>query len=655
MPPDPGRSESRAGRRPRLSLFRLNGTLLPVLHPFFFAVAPVLFLFAHNSRKHHVSPTELLIPLAISLALALVGWLVIRFIVRSGARAGLVVSFAMLMFFSWGRLASALHARLDGFRTQYMGFVFLALFLAACVIAARWRREFRGLTVFLNIATGLILILNLGLGLPALLRTRPRPAAPVPGAPGPGEHPDIFYIIPDAYGRSDILADIYNHDNSAFIAGLRARGFYVADRARSNYGQTYLSLGSTLNMSYADSLAEAVGRGSEDRGPLVRWMLANRVMRELRGRGYHIVSFPSGYSGTGFRNADVRLAPRWAMSEFTNLFISLTPLGKLLYVLTDRSQFALHRELVEFVFDRLPTAARGRGPALVIAHILSPHPPFVFGPSGERVDGSGPFNLSDGNHYHHGEPEAVARYIKGYRGQARFVEHRLLETVDEILARSERPPVIIIMSDHGPGSRLHHDDPRWTDFPERTGILYAVLMPDRDYSGWYDSITSVNTFRLVFNRLFDDTLALLPDRSYFATWNRPYEHYDVDEWEAPTIEVPELVGVVAFRQAEFQPAAGEVYFERLVGRRLPGAQVGPVLLYLVDTLPSLEQAYASYRKAVAAGQVPDLGDSYEYFIGNHGSDWRKVLALFFPLEVIPEDSAPRSPSSSSYPLRERGG
>jgi len=46
-------------------------------------------------------------------------------------------------------------------------------------------------------------------------------------------HPDIYYIILDAYCRADILSEMYHHDNSDFLNYLTDNGFYVADQSRS--------------------------------------------------------------------------------------------------------------------------------------------------------------------------------------------------------------------------------------------------------------------------------------------------------------------------------------------------------------------------------------------------------------------------------------
>jgi hypothetical protein len=76
--------------------------------------------------------------------------------------------------------------------------------------------------------------------------------------------PDIYYIILDGYGRSDVLKK-YGYDNSDFLNSLRDLGFYVADCAQSNYAQTKLSLTSSLNFNYVDALDKRFAAGSDDR------------------------------------------------------------------------------------------------------------------------------------------------------------------------------------------------------------------------------------------------------------------------------------------------------------------------------------------------------------------------------------------------------
>jgi hypothetical protein len=72
---------------------------------------------------------------------------------------------------------------------------------------------------------------------------------------------------------------------------------------------------------------------------------------------------------------------------------------------------------------------------------------------------------------------------------------------------------------------------------QRHAIFYAVYLPPANArpqppGELYDSISPVNTFRVVLSRYFDTTMALLPDRSYFSMSNHPYHLYDVDRPES---------------------------------------------------------------------------------------------------------------------------
>lgn len=45
--------------------------------------------------------------------------------------------------------------------------------------------------------------------------------------------------------------------------------------------------------------------------------------------------------------------------------------------------------------------------------------------------------------------------------------------------------------------------------------MNAVYLPDKNYSGFYDSITGVNQFRALFNTLFHEDFPILKDSSIF--------------------------------------------------------------------------------------------------------------------------------------------
>ncbi len=607
------------------------------IHPLLLAVAPILFLFSHNASRLPVSPNELPLPLAVSFAAALALWLLLGAVMRNSRRAALAVSLFLALFFLYGRVLAAIGSKIAPW---LLPVVATAVLLLGIFFFGRPRREFGGLTVFLNLVSLALVCIDLATGVPACLRSRTAEMNKHGTAQAEMKsQPDIYYIILDGYARNDILDSVYGYDNSEFISWLRQKGFHVGAHNRSNYSQTYLSLASSLNMAYLDTLAARLGPESDNRSPLLRMIGDSRVVRELRQDGYTIASFASGYTGTDLKNADIHFAPRWALSEFQNVLISTTALPLILDRLLRKSQYDLHRERILYAFEHLPDAARLKHPVFVFCHILSPHPPFVFGAKGEKVNPQGNFTMTEGGSFQSVDKEKVRReYVEQYRAQLEFITGKARTMVERILATSPRPPLIILQADHGPGSILNWDDPEPDQLTERMSILNAVHLPGDTGRLFYDSITPVNTFRLVFDRLFRDTLSPLPDKGWFSTIAKPYRFFDVNApqtYAAAHNTGGAEISIVAFILAEpKEPSDPALYARRLVGLKYPG-QTRPVAnIYVrhVRAKPegvSVSQALEWYRESARAGELPDLGADCDSFQGK-GPDGQPVTALFFP-------------------------
>jgi hypothetical protein len=121
------------------------------------------------------------------------------------------------------------------------------------------------------------------------------------------------------------------------------------------------------------------------------------------------------------------------------------------------------------------------------------------------------------------------RYIEGYRNQVSYLNGRLKATIEEILSQYEEAPIIIIQGDHGPGSRFSQTSLEKTDVAERYSILNALLLPEKDRQLLYESISPVNTFRIVLNTSLGTNYPLLEDRSYYHPFLQPYSYTAVDE------------------------------------------------------------------------------------------------------------------------------
>jgi hypothetical protein len=194
-----------------------------------------------------------------------------------------------------------------------------------------------------------------------------------------------------------------------------------------------------------------------------------------------------------------------------------------------------YRRTSGFPLSQLPVVASlPESPKFVFAHVLAPHPPFVFDADGEAVTSKHP-TLADG-----GDCQgSTADYIAGYRDQIAYVDRILEEAIDGILSNSPGAPIIILQADHGPGALLDWESVEASCLWERMSILNAYHLPGAHSAGLYPEITPVNSFRVVFDAYFGTHLGQVEDRSYFSTNSHPYEFIEVNDRLIPCELPPE--------------------------------------------------------------------------------------------------------------------
>jgi len=513
-----------------------------VWHPILLGLFPTLFLYSRNQSEYPIS--VVFVPLATTVAAAVGLWILVRLALRSTIKAALVVSALLVLFFSYGHvydvvwyffLVEPFHFGAE----SVLNSLFSILFLAGVFFIVRARGELSGWTRFANVASIILagisavtIIFGLIAGKGYTDRGDRAPAATT--AQASAGSPDIYYIILDGFGREDILRDIYQYPQSALYDYLRQKGFYVAERSGSNYCQTLLSLSSSLNFKYLDPETDGYDPNSEDRTPLRQMMTNSRISEYLRGAGYTTVAFASGYQVTEIRTADIYLQPVaniWFLDEFQSGLLNTTPVP---FVMPNMARIPLfggglshpqanaHREMILRTMELLGEMPRRKSPKFVFAHLLAPHPPFLFRSDGSPRNPRGVFNLADGNALIGKYIQDRSDYIRLYRDQLIFVEQKAIEMIEAILANSATPPIIVVQADHGPGAYMDWYSSDNTNMRERLGILNAYYLPDGGETMLYDTITPVNTFRAILSFYFGEDLELLPDESYYSMWSTPY-------------------------------------------------------------------------------------------------------------------------------------
>lgn len=498
---------------------------LPV-YPFMVASLPLVDFYLGNFRV--LGWTDGLRLLSVYFLITAVALIVGRLVWRQTARAALVVAPVLLVVFWGGKLAGpASLLILTG--SAALGWVIHRHLFDA----RRWNLP-------LNMAVLVFLVVPVARIVRAEWRNQPpTPTALAQEVPRlnvqPGTTPpDIYFLLVDGLGQPDFLREHYGLADADFRQVLARRGFQVLPQSHSVYPQTALSVASTLEMGFLQDLLEIPDTKNMDRRVLARMVGRSRVSAALRGAGYAVRTFPSGYPVTRMAQVDRRWEPTWNISFLEYYVLDQSALGLVGRVLGGGPSdllYEVRRQRLNYTFSRLPRARTGLPddrPLFVFAHILAPHPPFVFNRDGSPRNPDVRFGFADGSHWRAAHGGHAADYRAAYAGQAAYVLQRLGAAVDEIVARSPRPPVIIIQGDHGPGSELEWEDPAATNVAERFGIGNAWLVPPGMDLALGPDESAVNTFVRLFNGVFDAQLTLLPRRQWFATSSHPFAFAEVD-------------------------------------------------------------------------------------------------------------------------------
>ncbi|MFP4467246.1 MAG: hypothetical protein ACLFP1_09355, partial [Candidatus Goldiibacteriota bacterium] len=509
------------------------------LHTPLLALYPIIFLFTYNISEMYLN--EIFMPLLISLGCALGVFGILYLFMRDVIKSGIIASSAVIFFFAYGHIAAAFDVLglPGGVKTPHCLTVFLlggALVYADLIVfKGRKKNDTFPLAVnrYLNFFSVILISMVLVQSIWGVIKYRnavnlksKEYASDLAG--DFKTMPDIYYILVDGKGRSDILKSLYDYDDSGFISALESKGFKVPGRSISNYPSTLLSMASLMNYEYLDSAASRAGKKSDNRIFLREKIRNSKAVKFLRRKGYKYYVLPGGHSDTELINAADRVFRPEGM-DINNFYQALFNTTALSIINAfsgadaEPMQYAAHRNRILYNLEKIGETASMPGPKFVFAYFVSPHPPFVFDRHGMYVHHTRRISFSDGNHS--GIPKD--EYIHGYREQTMFMDNRLEKAVESIIANSSAPPVIIIQADHGPGSGLIWEGPDKTDMRERFSIFGAYYLPGIDAEKIPEDMSPVNNFRLLFSEYFGKDIEMLENRAYFSRWSRPYDFIDV--------------------------------------------------------------------------------------------------------------------------------
>ena len=189
-------------------------------------------------------------PLLISLAVVLVLFTVLLFIVKQLNKAGIATSFVVIFFYTYGHLQQLLKQNdirgleLFGIKigvNSYLLPLYASLVCYGLFRIYKSRGHFINSTICFNIISLLLVgFTTVNIFSHDFQNFKNKESFDVIDVQFKAgvEKPDIYYILLDGYPRRDILKAYYQYDNTPFIKQLKDLKFKVLEGGSSNYTRT---------------------------------------------------------------------------------------------------------------------------------------------------------------------------------------------------------------------------------------------------------------------------------------------------------------------------------------------------------------------------------------------------------------------------------
>lgn len=469
--------------------------------PLFAPLLPLFFVLHGFAQYYYFIPLPAVGELGLrylfyTLLLAVVFW----FIYRSIVKTGVAVFLSLFLFFFFG----AFHDFLKSFLAQtfFVKYIFLLPLLGVSyllLLFAIKKKTIPGrLILYLNTLLLVLLFIDMGTLLLKASTEKERNASFSFCADC--AKPDVYVIVVDGYAGKEQLEKDFSFTNALFLESLQKLGFKTLNKSRSNYVRTEFSMASMLNMEYHQLQSYAVTE--ESLFYCYRKIARNKTVAAFEQQGYEVVNnsiFDIQNSRSPVNNTFLITGANLIESEtlparlWRDLYIP--------FLMTHLRDTRFYQKFIlqalesdKVLLARLEMLAKKKTdrPRFIFSHFLMTHFPYYFKVNGE-------FNKKEDirtDNYHDKEL---------YLGNLQFTNTRLLTLLHSILQTAARPPVIILVSDHGF---------RYSANPENAfSALGAVYFPNVHPTQYHDSLSGVNQFRVLLNNLFRQKLPLLENRN----------------------------------------------------------------------------------------------------------------------------------------------
>jgi hypothetical protein len=316
--------------------------------------------------------------------------------------------------------------------------------------------------------------------------------------------PDIYYIVMDEYSGSNTLKNYFKYDNSRFENFLRNHDFFVATSPTCNYKATVFSIASTLSMDYLKWLPNSKKADAADMAKAAQVISSGKVIELLLANGYELHNYsifdigdqPSRFN-TGLFSFRLKLiTAKTLYNKMVKDLVWESTLCKYEWFAERERNYYKEGNINMMALTKEVAEKNTSHPKFIYTHLEMPHFPFIYDSTGKEV------RLNPCNN-------SVTKPIleNAYLQYLVYTNKVITGFIEHLLLKTNRQAVIVLMSDHGFREIVKKD----------RGIsaennFNAVYIPGKDYTRFYDTISNVNQFRVLFNTLFKMNLPVLPDK-----------------------------------------------------------------------------------------------------------------------------------------------
>ncbi len=444
------------------------------------------------------------------------------------------------------------------FRQLYF-FIFLTLFMCCVFFILRMRfikQNVGQITIVLNIICVILLfqvcasIVVLSLSDTDPMQKHPldvsfdeNPLFPQLNVSNSLNERDYYFLIVDRYPGKESLTEFCDFDNSEFLNNLKSFGFTVITNSSSNTGSTSTFTDIVMNLNYTYYPYE---------------------LGYYHKNGYQLIDFfkINGFKTYGAYSHHLPLYKKQKKMELDEILNHHD--GSILPAISDEIPQLIVIEfirnsyigaIIELIDQRFETQIFS---SLIDSDVLKEYTKWIIAtrssPDTQKQLFSHVGNVSfvpdtTFTYVHFNGIGGMSGNKSEYLNRVKEINHQIEEMIGCILHNSEKKPVIVLLSDHGDYPALKSNEKYQSDiephkeFIEQWGCYFeegackgdnigsnymvnnfqAYYLPDGGDMVLYETITSVNAWRMILNYYFHGSLSRLDDISYWKGQNGWYK------------------------------------------------------------------------------------------------------------------------------------